>query len=103
MRNGTRMSWVAISLLSVLVHGVVANPDAAAAAPTFGNPKETFQTFLNAVLQDDLDAAKACWATSDGKMPEASESFVEYLVYSLRFAKMVHDNFKDFEKQGAAR
>lgn len=95
----TAVASVAIALLLVLASGVVASADPASAASPYGDPKETFQTFLAAVLQDDLESAKACWAISAGDRPKASVLYVEYLIFSLRFGDLVQTNFEDLEKQ----
>ena len=99
-RIGAIPVWVLSSLLAMVFGGCEPqSQDSAASAPKYSDPKVTFSTYLDAVMREDLDAAKACWTISDGNKSGALDLIVGMDVTTRRFSKMIHSNFKDLEEE----
>lgn len=95
MMRKTCMILLVVLMLSVLLNeGQIMSSEQSA---DFSTPKKTFLTFLRAVKQNDLEAAKACWHVSG----DTSEAILDILVGTF----VVHHQFnarviEKFQEEG---
>ena len=100
MRKRLLVIAAVVSLPVFSVHVVAGSTNSAAESATkYGDPKATYQTYLDAVMRNDLEAAKACWTISDGNKSGALDAIVGIWITTRKFSKMIHSNFKELEEE----